>query len=441
MALTTALLGAPGGAGAAEYSLDDCVKMALERSERIEEVEAELAYYRGRYHEALWNFWLPKVSSTIMGGGPVAKKDQVIDRVTDVSNLGQMGVGTGFVVQGSVDLVWPLYTFGKLGFLMDAASNGVDAAAQKVSAIKGNVALDAKRAYLGVMVSQEVMAILEDGRGKLSDARGRIKELLESDDPQATEKDLFKIDYYSAELDSRLEEARKGREMAMASLKLLIGLDPGEPAEVRKIALEEGLSDLKPLEHYLKEASGARPDLKALAHAVQARTNLAKAAGRAYYPDFFVGGGLRFSFTNINYEVISPLLRDDLNYLGGAAGLGMRLDLDIGTKYAQEEQAKAELAKIRVQARLAERGVALQVKKSYADYSQARSTFLSFKNGEKAAKKWFTAAMMNYTIGLGNAQDLIDALVAHAQARIQLLKSAFDARVALAELVQATGAN
>jgi outer membrane protein TolC len=438
-ALSFAGLAAGLPAAAGEYSVDDCVKLALERSDRIKEVEAELDYYRGRYHEALWNFWLPRVSATVMGGGPVAKQDKEITRVTDVSNLGALGAGNGFVIQGSVDLVWPIYTFGKLGFILDAATSGVDAAREQIASARNNLVLDTRKAYYSVILTDEIVAIIEDGRQQLMDARKKIKELLDADDPQATEKDLFKIDYYAAELISRLEEAKKGRSMSEAALKLLIGADPDDRIEIKKVALDAGLEDLKPLEGYMGEAQEKRPDLRALSHAVKARSEIAKAAGRAYYPDFFLGGGLRFSWTNVDYGVISPLLRDDLNYLGGAVGLGVRLDLDIGTKYAQEEQAKAELAKIRLQSKLAERGVALQVKKAYADYTQARSTYLAYKTGERAAKKWLVSTMMNYNIGLGDTKDMLDALVAHAQAKLQLLKAAFDAKVSLAELVQSTG--
>jgi len=424
---------------AAELSVDDCVRMALERSDQIKISEAELAYYRGQYHEALWNFWLPHVSATFIGGGPVAKQDKVITRVTDVSNLGAMGLGPGFVIQGSIDFVYPLYTFGKLGSLLDAAGSGVDAAAISIVATKNSVIMDTRKAFYGMVLAGEIISIMEDGKDRLDSARKKMQEMLDNDDPSATEKDLYRIDYYASEIISKLEEAKKGKAMAEAALRLLIGLDQNEALSIQRTNLEDNLSTIKPMDDYLRDSSASRPDLKALSHAIEARASLAKARSRAYYPDFFIGGGFRFGYTNVDYEVVSPLLRDDLNYMGGGAGLGLRLDLDIGTKYAQEEQAKAELLKIRMQSRLAEKAAQVQVKKAYLDYTQSRTTYLSYRNGEKAAKKWLVSTTMNYNVGLGDTKDLLDALIAHAQAKIQLLKSAYDARAAMAELTMATG--
>jgi len=433
------LAAVPAGAGAAEYTLDECIRLALERNEKVKAAEADLEYYRGKYHEAQSAFWLPNVSATVMGGGPVAPESKKVDRVTDASNLGSLGVtGAGVIVQGSVDVVWPLYTFGRLGAILDAAGSGIDAATAGVAAARDVVVLDTRKAYYGVIVAREIIAILEDGKDKLKDARRKIKELLDADDPQATEKDLFKIDYYAAEIESRLQEAQKGLSVAEAALRVMIGAEEEQQVNVRQIDIEAGLPEPGPVSSHLGETS-ARPDIQALGHAVKARASLADAAGRSYYPNLFAGGGLRFSRSSVQYDISNPLIRDDLNYLGGAVGLGLRLELDVGIKMAQEEQARAELSKLKFQSALAARGAALQVRKAHADYVQARANWIAFKDGARAARKWLTASLMNYNIGVGDTRELLEALVAQAQGRIQQLKAAYEARVALAELELATG--
>jgi len=434
------VLCSPAAAGAVEYSLDDCIKMALDRSEMVKTAQADLEFYRGKYHEAFSAFWLPHVQATLMGGGPVGKMKTNVERVTDASNFAAMGVSAdGVIIRGGIDIVWPLYTFGKLGALMDAASSGVDAATSGVEAARTTLAMNIRKAYYGYMMAQEVITIIDDGKTKLNDARKKVKEQLDAEDPQATEKDLFKIDYYASELVSRHEEASKGVVVAESTLRMLTGVPAGEAFAVQKINIEEGLADLPAVNGYIDEAAKTNPGLKALARAVDARTSLTRAASRAYYPDIFIGGGFNFSWSNLKYDEYSYLVRDDVNYVGAAVGLGIKIDLDIGIKYGQEEQARAELSKIRNQAALAEKGLSLQVRKAYAEYKAAQATYKSYKSGAKAARKWLVAATMNYNAGLGDTRDMLDALVAHAQARIQELKTALDAKMALAELLQATG--
>jgi outer membrane protein TolC len=336
------------------YNLDDCIKVALERNEGVKAAQAELEYYRGKYKEAFSYFWLPHISGNALIGGPVASEMKNITRVTYVSNLAAMGVSdAGFVLQGSLEFLWPVYTFGKLGALLDAAESGVNAANFGVKSAKNIVISNTRKSYFGMMLAQEISGILDDGKGQLDDARKRIVDLLESEDPQATEKDLFKIDYYAAEINARLDDARKGRVLAEDTLRTVVGFKPDEKAAFATAKLDEGLGTLEPANTWVERAISDSPELKALGAAVQARAGIMKAASRAYYPDIFLGGGLRFSWTNISYKQLSYLLLDDVNYFGAGFGLGLRFDLDIGPKIGQSDQARAEFSKLSAQARLA----------------------------------------------------------------------------------------
>ena len=61
------------------------------------------------------------------------------------------------------------------------------------------------------------------------------------------------------------------------------------------------------------------------------------------------------------------------------------------------------------------------------------------QKGEKAGRQWISAVAQNVAVGLSEARDFSDALLAFFQARIRYLQSIHDHNVAVATLSRATG--
>jgi outer membrane protein TolC len=61
------------------------------------------------------------------------------------------------------------------------------------------------------------------------------------------------------------------------------------------------------------------------------------------------------------------------------------------------------------------------------------------KAGEKAGRQWIAAIAQNLAVGLSEAKDFSDALMAFFQARIRYLQSMYDYNLAAAALTRATG--
>ncbi len=402
--------------------------MALKNNKEILSLKEEMEYYRGKYVEAASSYYLPYINADFMAGGPVANHKKEVNRVTDASNFGYMGIdNAGYLIKSNVDFLYPIYTFGKLGDLKDAASSGVMAAEANLEAKKTEISVRVAEAYYGVVLFNKILSVLSDGEKKLLDARKKLKELLEKEEGSVTEKDLYKLDYYSSELYFRIAETKKGLSLAKSALSTLCSIN--EDVEINEEELEEKSTDNIELNEYIKSSRENRYEIKALHEVKHSMELLARAQKKAYFPDIFVGGGLRFSHSNFDFDETNPWIRDDFNYLGFAVGLGARVTLDIGVKYGKQIQTYAQFMKYQYLEEALTSAVELQTRKLYEEYIEAKNNYETYTKGEKAAKKWLTTETMNYNIGLGDTKGLIDSLVAYAQSGIIKNKSAYDMKI------------
>jgi len=411
-----------------EFSLNDLISLALNNNNEIKSLVKEKEYYRGKYIEAASSYYLPYISADFMAGGPVANHKKEVNRVTDASNFGYMGIdNAGYLIRSNIDFLYPIYTFGKLGNLKDAADAGVRSAEANLKAKEIEIAVQIAQAYYGIILFNEILTVLNDGEKRLKDARKKLKDLLDREEGNVTEKDLYKLDYYSSELYFRIAETKKGLELARSSIKTLCGIE--ENIETVENSLD--ISDMKDinLTEYIHKSIENRYEIKAIRNLKQATEHLAQAQKRAYFPDIFLGGGLRFSHSNFDFDETNPWIRDDFNYFGFAVGLGARINLEIGTKYGKEVQTYAQFMKYTYVEEALIDAIKLKTKKLYEEYIEAKNNFETYLRGEKAAKRWLTTETMNYNIGLGDTKGLIDALVAYSQAGIMKNRSAYDLKI------------
>lgn len=412
-----------------EYSLDELISLSLKNNREIKSLKEEREYYYGKYIEAASAYYFPYVNADIMAGGPIANRKKEVNRVTDASNFGYMGIDSsfGYLIKSNIDLIYPVYTFGRLGSLKEAAEFGVESAEANLKAKEIEIATQIAQAYYGIILFNEILSVLNDGEKRLIDARKKLKELLEKEEGNVTEKDLYKLDYYSTELYYRIAETKKGLEVAKSSLKTLCNID--EDIEPLEKGLEINSSDELNLSDYISKSKENRYEIKALRNLKKATEQLARAQKKSYFPDIFIGGGLRFSHSNFDFDETNPWIRDDFNYFGFAIGIGARINLEIGVKYGKEIQTYAQFMKYQYLEEAITDAVELQTKKLYEEYIEAKKNFETYSKGEKAAKKWLTTETMNYNIGLGDTKGLIDSLVAYAQSGIMKNKSLYEMKI------------
>ncbi|NMC74027.1 MAG: TolC family protein, partial [Geobacteraceae bacterium] len=172
--------------------LDECIRRALTHSGELGESRADIALAESKLDEAKAHRY-PQIE--ILGlFGPVSKArgDQVYspDRIDHLHGL------TVFT-RGDATLVQPLYTFGKIGERMKAATHGIEVDRAKKDQKSNEITLKVKEYYYGLLLAREMKELVSEVGESLAKAREKAVKLLDRNSPNVEPLDIYKLDAFS----------------------------------------------------------------------------------------------------------------------------------------------------------------------------------------------------------------------------------------------------
>ena len=186
-------------------------------------------------------------------------------------------------------------------------------------------------------------------------------------------------------------------------------------------------------------AKANRPEVRLLEYAVKAKSALADLERRKEYPDVVLIATGVFAYAQTVDDPQNAYYSHYFNSRSAGLAAALRMQLDLGPKIARARRTEAEAMEITARRSEALGGILLEVRKAYAEAGEATSRVTAMDKGQKAGKAWISAVAQNFAVGLAEARDLSDALVAFFGMRTRYLQAVFDLYVARSALTRATG--
>ncbi len=345
----------------------------------------------------------------------------------------------GVFTRTELKLVQPVYTFGKLTAGVAAAESGVRASQERQIGQLADLELNVRKAYWGAKLARTILATLDEGSGYLNSAQDKVEQGLKEGSGDVSITDRLRLRTMRAEIDARILEAKRGSDIALEGLRALIG--PDAPAD-----LDVDGADLAPLTvpartvgQYEEAAIQTRPEVKALQYLVASKRALAQLETRRQYPDFVLIGTANYAYASSIDTPQNSYYNDPFHSLGAGIAAGFHMPLDLGVKNARAVKLRAEAEEAEQRRREAMSGISFEVERATTEMKEAEERIKAVQKGEKAGKQWIAAVAQNLAVGLAEARDFSDALLAFFQARIRLLQSIYDYNIATASLSRATG--
>lgn len=429
--------------------LQDLLDLALAHDGRIRAAHAKLGAVRARLDQARWA-WFPKIEIEAGLGGPVGERKLACPddpscvqlESKDATGLGSLSETVSVAVGGKIEAAMPIYTFGKIDAAQSAAKAGVDAGLADIDRIRQQVALEVRRAWYGWLVANLAVEELERGVRKIDKTEKKLLEMLEELNENVTDRDLFKLRYKAAQVRSLLVKARRGKRTARAALRFLTGLDDlGGGRPLSEFGLRKPAIDTIDRAVYLRQALQQRPEMIMLRAAVRAQRAAVEAERARFYPDIFLAGRFKGSYSPAHDYIDNSLLNRGLTYYTGGLTLGLKLGLDIPRKLGELEQAEAKLHRVELQLEQARAALGLEIDKRLEQLRAARENARIMRRGQSSAKAWMRSNMMSYGVGITNTKDLLDSVAANAQARIERDRAIHDMLLARDRLLATIGAD
>ena len=357
-------------------------------------------------------------------------------KLTDPSVLAKL---RGPWSRTELKLVQPLWDFGKIAAGVTAAEAGVAALREKQAGTADDVEMNMRRAYWGLKLARELMDALSEGSGYVDQAQKKLEKQLEEGTGNVTVGDKLRLRTVRAEVDARSLETKRLADLAMNGIRTLLGSNAPADLQVDDAEFEPIEVPNNPLSFYEERARTNRPEVRALEHAVRAKHALFDLERRRAYPDLVLIATAAFAIAPTIDVPKNSYFSNPFNSLGAGVAAALRMPLDLGPKLARADRVHAEADEMDWRRNEALGGIALEVRKAYGEVTEANERVATLRKGEKAGKSWVTATAQNFAIGLAEARDFSDALMAFFTMRARYLQSIYDLNVATAALARATG--
>lgn len=425
-----AVSAAPAPAEARRYSLDEAIALAEKNHPQIIAARAKLSGASALEREAAS---APFSLYKLTGGVGVAP---------ELRGTGSYTPDNDIVPERSAALAWqidlsgviPLWTFGKIGSLQEAASANVDVHAHGVEKERDAVRFEVRRAYYGLLLARDGLILLGEVESQLGKAEQSLQQKIDA--AEADPLDLFKLQTFSGELGVRKAEAEKFVTVALAGLRFYTGVADFDVPDAPLVGPE---SPVAPVETYLAAAVQNRPELAQARAGLAAREALVRGAEAGFYPNIGLGFSVGLGVAPAIDDQTSPFVTDPANFFRYSAGLLFQWNLDFVPQVARLDQAKANLEEMHAIAALAEGGVGAEIRVAHAEAVDWEKRLVAYKASVRSAKKWLIYVQQGIDVGTVEEKELLEPAKAFALGRFNVMNATMELDLALAKLGRACG--
>ena len=345
----------------------------------------------------------------------------------------------GYFFSVKLEMVQPIWTFGKIAALEEAARRGVDVGRAQIEAARWQLRVMAGQAFQGRMLARELDKIIDDGRSWIDKAEKRMERLRaeDSDDYDQLEHLRLKTrvaDFHVLDAENKLLNVR-----ALQGLRLLLSLPPEVEVHLAEAPFEPVSFELQPVEKYLAVAMTHEPSLMVARTGARAQRALADAKEAEMLPDLVLIGEVGYRRANHVEDQPSSFANDPFNGRPAGAALALRWNLDVPQRLFRAEEARAKALKASEQAEGQGDLVELKVRQLYQDLVNKRTLLEVFEEAQKASQGWLTATWDTYDAGFGSFRDVMDALVQFYAKKFGYLQMVYDHNLLVLELSRAIG--
>lgn len=415
---------------------DSALALASRNADEIAIKRAELAAAQADLAIARAARYVPEAKATISSFVVPAAHGTVANPSPETTDRSLSGLSP--FIRIDLEVVQPIYTWGRLDAARDAATAGVKARESLVRDKLAELRVRIVQLFWGETLARKLLSVAIDVEKNLKDVDKKIDQLIKEGDESVKPADRYRLSVYKGVLRKQKADAQKGIDLAHGGLAATVGLAPAE-LSLREVELPLEPGDDPDAPRVRREAEQRRPDVAALDMAIAARDAEIRAAQGAMLPQFFVAGTFSYAYAGNRDRQFNPWVSDPFNHLGGGAVVGLQQDLSFPMLYAKLDKARAERETLKRQRDGISRLVAQQVDAAVSEVAAARERLAAANQAFGSGKQWFRSAGLDFQAGLGEPKDVLEAYASYIQLQVDQQQAAYDLVVARAKLDQASG--
>ncbi len=436
----------PLGVGVAQesdtlvLSLHEAERMALESSPLLAATNVSLESARARRAQASHARFLPRFNlRNVWGVLPRARgvftETGVLTSPDTSTGLSDLRVFT----EVELNLVQPVWTFGRLSGLTEAADFGVDAAEAGVTAQRAEVRLQVRKLYWGLLLASELRGIVEDALAEVTSAQESVQVKLDEGSDDVRQTDLFKLQIFRYEVASRHREVVERIRLAESALRAALGIAADVPIGLGTQSLTRLDVALDSLSAYIELAHRSRPEVDQLQAGISARSSLAGSLAGDFRPQLFLGAQVKMNRAADRFDSRNPFVYNPTNFFRPAVVVGLSWNLNFLQTRDRVRMARFEQEALVARAPLLDAQIRLDVEKAFLAARRAETDISESARALRASGNWLRSEAQTFDLGVGDIKDFIDAFRANGEMRAAHAENIYTFNTALAALSRAIG--
>ena len=427
-------------------NLSETVQTALEVSPEVDQVQAQRSYDQARLSEArasrfLTEFTLTTGHSVAPGLSVPANNpypENALYLNPNVENDWSPDALRPYN-EGEIVALQPLWTWGQLSNTIEAASYGVEVASAEVREKALEVTLRTATLYYDLLLAEQLERVAEEAGGVVDRAMEEVQRLLDEGAEGVDVADLYQTRITRQEYLRRVTEVEQRLATARAAIQRQLFLPEDATFRPASSILEPLAFDLQPLETYEEIALAYRPEIDRAAYGLKARSAQVDVAQSDYFPKLFLRASARFAYARGRPDFDSPFVDDPISGGGTEIGVGLRQNLNFFQTRARVAQAKAERNEVRHLKEAARQLVLFEVEQAYSEVNIAAAAVEAQEQSLQLSREWLRTEQINFDLGLGETENLVNAVRANLTLQVSYYQAVRDYNVAILELLDAAG--
>lgn len=324
-----------------------------------------------------------------------------------------------------LEVLIPVYNGGKISAYQDQASAYVSAAKSGTLAAKQQIGFYVLQAYEGVHTADSFIQVTQKG---LEAATAYVKttdNLVKQG--VLVKNDLLTAQVHQSSVEIQMTRAKNQKELALAQLRMLVGLAADTPLEldgaVNLPVLTGSLASLQ------EEAIANNPELHAMKGQLDGKNAAVQIAAADGKVSFNMMARLDTHDDGLDFDAPAYTLGGALTY---------RIS-DFGVTARSVDMAQADARSMAAKIRAKEDEIKLQVLTAYRNIAQAQQEVESQSLNVTRAEEAQRLAKQRYDSGVSTLTELLAVEAQLNQARAELVKAQYDRSVERAKMYTLTG--
>jgi outer membrane protein TolC len=423
--------------GTITLSLEDCLDLAYKFNNSLSSANYNLEIAEsqlGQAESANYPTLNADVMATIMDQDPIYVMEGFELQVPPIT-LGQLQLDLPPMavpnltqtlmdnknVSATVDLVYPLYTGGKITSLQDQGGVGVEFAKEQIKKTNLQVKHDVSRYYFAAVLADNLHQIAKEALDRMEATLEITESVYKNGSLKVTKIDYLKNKMFVENLRSILAQVEAKQSVVYAALKKEMGLKWNEEIEIvdTQIPYSFNLLDQQSL---ISEALVTNSDLKMVDFGLSYLNFKVDEMKSGHYPTVFVFGRFNQIFNSYDYGMVSKQNKTNFTF-----GLGVKIPIFQGFLISnQVDEAEARYKKMLEDKEYYRSGITLKMQDLYYKITKAKEQIQSVEDAMNTAIENRELNERAYYGDLVGVEDLIQAQILESLMKANYNKALFD---------------